>query len=359
MMRTLSCCLLSVTALLCAGCSDGGDATAITAAQERATSVIAVTPQTRDIDYVLKALGSVESIHHPLVSAQASGQLVSIETEEGRAVEAGAVLAHIDPATHQIAADKALAELQRQEVSVDNQRKEVARLQRLADSQSVSKDQLDDQQDNLAMAQAQLRIATSQMQQAQLMVTKTTVVAPTAGIISRRRVSLGDYVTPGTPLFALVSVDRLKARLAFPEHDAATINIGQNVTLTSPAAPRIPAAGVVTGVNPQINTHNRAIEVTVEFDNPGGWLPGGSVDALLVTKRNPGALTLPLTSVVIRSGGTVVFKVVDGRAQMTTVTTGWRDQGWIEILSGISSNDRVVSDGAALISDGSLLAERQ
>lgn len=356
MKQILSCCLIiSATALL-GGCGDNGLDGGAPA--ERSTSVIVVTPQTRDIDYVLKALGSVESIHHPVISAEASGQIISIEVEEGQSVATGTVLARIDPATHQLAADKAAAELQRQQVSLENQRKEVTRLLRLAASQSVSKDQLDDQQDNLAIAEAQRQIADKQWQQAQLMVSKTSVLAPNAGIISRRSVSLGDYVTPGTPLFALVSVDRLKARLAFPEHEVSRLNIGQRVRLTSPAAPATPAQGLVMGINPQISIHNRAIEVTVEFDNPGGWLPGSSVDAELLVDRHSGALTLPATSVVIRQGGPVVFQVVAGRAQMQPVTIGWRQLDWIEIKSGISAADRIVSDGAALISDGSLLTER-
>ena len=112
------------------------------------------------------------------------------------------------------------------------------------------------------------------------------------------------------------------------------------------------------GINPQISTHNRAIEVTVEFDNPGGWLPGSSADAQLLVKRKIGALTLPSTSVVIRQGGPVVFLVREGRAQLQPVVTGWQGPDWIEIESGISAEDRVVSNGAALIRDGSLLAER-
>ncbi|MCX2982208.1 efflux RND transporter periplasmic adaptor subunit [Halieaceae bacterium IMCC14734] len=355
MKQILASLLIGATTLL-SGCGDAEQSDSAPA--ERATSVIVVTALSRDIDYVLNALGSVESIHHPVISAEASGQIVSIDVEEGQSAPTGTVLARIDPATHQLAADTAAAELQRQQVSLENQRKEVARLQRLAESQSVSKDQLEDQQDNLAMAEAQRQMADTQWQQAQLMVAKTSVLAPTAGIISRRSVSLGDYVTPGTPLFAMVSVDRLKARLAFPEHEVSKISIGQRVRLTSPAAPDTPAEGLIMGINPQISIHNRAIEVTVEFDNPGGWLPGSSVDAQLLIKRQTGALTLPSTSVVIRQGGPVVFLVNKGRAQIQPVTTGWRGADWIEIQSGISADDRVVSHGAALISDGSLLAER-
>ena len=208
------------------------------------------------------------------------------------------------------------------------------------------------------MLQAQRDVARKQWEQALYMESKTRVLAPQAGLIARRHVSLGDYVSLGTPLFDLVSVDRLKARLAFPEHETAAIKIGKEVRLVSPAAPGVVAIGEVTGINPRINVQNRAIEVTVEFPNPGGWLPGASVDATVVVQERPGALTLPATSVVTRSDQDVVFVIEGDRARLRPVEIGWREVDWVEITEGLEAGDRVVVKGAALITDGSLLAER-
>jgi RND family efflux transporter MFP subunit len=347
--------LLSLALLF--GCSVESDQTAVPTA-ERSTSVTVAQPVKRDIDYVLTALGSVESIHHPTISAETNGQIVSVDISEGQPVNARQLLAGIDDTLHQIEAATAEAELQRQSVLLENQSKEVVRLKRLEESQSVSRDQLEDQEDQLAMLQAQHDIAEKRWEHALHMASKTRVLAPQAGLIARRHISLGDYVTPGTPLFDLVSVDKLKARLSFPEHDAASIAIGKSVQLVSPAAPGVVAIGEVTGINPQINVYNRAIEVTVEFDNPGGWLPGSSVDATLVIDEHANALTLPPTSVVTRSDREVVFVVEGERATIRPVTVGWREVDWVEITAGVRPDDRVVVKGAALISDGSLLTER-
>jgi RND family efflux transporter MFP subunit len=350
--------LFAILALgLLLGCGDepgqDGDATV-----ERSTSVTVAQPVKRDIDYVLTALGSVESIHHPTISAETSGQIVTVDIAEGQAAIAGQLLASIDNTLHKIEAAKAEAELKRQSVLLENQRAEVARLKRLEKSQSVSRDQLEDQEAQLAMLKAQRDVANKQWEQALYMASKTSVQAPQAGLIARRHVSLGDYVILGTPLFDLVSVDRLKARLSFPEHDTASIAIGKTVRLTSPAAPGITATGEVTGINPQISIHNRAIEVTVEFDNPGGWLPGASVDATLVIDNHPAALTLPATSVVTRGDREVVFVLEGERAVMRPVSLGWREVEWVEITAGLETGDRVVVKGAALISDDSLVQER-
>lgn len=348
---------LTMMLALLQACSESSDS-ASAAAPERATSVTVQSPERRDIDYELTALGSVESIHHPTISAEASGQIVNVAMSEGQSAQAGQLLARIDNTLHQIEADKAEAELKRATVLLKNQQEEVTRLKRLAQTQSVSQDQLEDQEAQLAVLQAQRDVVEKQRDQALYLESKTRVLAPQAGLIARRHISLGDYVVQGTPLFDLVSIDRLKARLSFPEHDAASIAIGKTVMLTSPAAPDVTASGEVTGINPQISVHTRAIEITVEFDNPGGWLPGASVDATVIVDTHADALTLPPTSVVTRGGRDVVFLVREGRAAEHAISLGWREADWVEITSGVQAGDRVVVNGAALIADGSLLELR-
>ena len=321
------------------------------------TRVTITRPKQQSIDDVLTALGSVESIHHPTISAETAGQIVSIEVSEGEAVAAQQLLTTIDNTLHAIEADKASAQLQRQEVLLDNQQREVDRLLQLARSQSVSRDKLEDEQAQLHMLTALRDVAKKQRQQALYLESKTRVLAPRDGLIASRLVSMGDYVTRGQPLFKLVSVKRLRARLAFPEHHAADVTVGKQVALVSPVALQTVAEGKVTSVSPQINPANRAIDVIVEFENPGGWYPGASVDATLMVERRLAALTVPALSVVRRGGSDVVF-VIDGdgdRASQREVTVGWSEDDWMEIADGLTTSDWVVVEGSALITDGSLL----
>jgi membrane fusion protein (multidrug efflux system) len=338
--------------VLIAACGDSGPEVA-PLAQARVTSVVVAHPQQRDIDDVLTALGSVESINDPTVSAQASGQVEQIVVREGDRVEAGQLLAALDSTLHAIESAKAAAEVRRYGVLLGNQESEVKRLQRLTESQSVSRDKLEDEQAQLEMLAAQRDIAHKQWEQHQYMESKTRIVAPLDGLVTRRHISPGDYVTAGQPLFDLVSVDRLRARIAFPEHDAAKIAVGKEVHLTTPAAPGVMAIGEVAAVNPQIKVHNRAVEISVEFDNPGGWLPGASTDATLVVERREQALTVPLMAIVTRDGHTVVFVVEGDQARAMPITAGWREDGWVEIVDGITATDQIVIEGAGLLSNGS------
>ena len=324
-------------------------------AQERVTSVVVTHPQQRDIDDVLTALGSVESINDPTVSAQASGQVEQIVVREGDRVEAGQLLAALDSTLHAIESAKSAAEVRRYGVLLENQDSEVKRLLRLAESKLVSRDKLEDEQAQLEILAAQRDIAHKQWEQHQYMESKTRIVAPLDGLVTRRYISPGDYVSTGQPLFDLVSVDRLRARIAFPEQDAARITVGKEVHLATPAAPGVTAIGEVAAVNPQINVHNRAVEISVEFDNPGGWLPGASTDVTLVVERRAQALTVPLMAIVTRDGHEVVFVVAGNQARAVPITAGWRETGWVEIVSGITATDQIVIEGAGLLSDGSYI----
>ncbi|MEP1472364.1 MAG: efflux RND transporter periplasmic adaptor subunit [Halieaceae bacterium] len=324
---------------------------------EVAVRVTAQLPDSRDIDYVLSALGSIESISSPTLSAETAGRITEVLVDVGMTVQPGQLLAQIDDTLHKIQAEEAEAELQRLAVMVENQSSEVQRLQRLASSQSVSKDQLEDQQDQLRMMTAQKLVAKKRWEHAEQLTMMTAVRAPHAGSIAQRHISLGDYVSPGQPLFDLVATERLRARLAFPEQDASSITRGLKVQLRSPAVPGEAAIGTVSQVNPRVQVANRSVEILVEFDNPGGWYPGGSVDAELIVSSRVNAITVPRMAVVMRDNKEIVFVAgKDDRAVARPVTLGWQEPGWIEITSGLLPSDRIIIEGAAMIKDGSAVS---
>ena len=265
----------------------------------------------------------------------------------------------IDDTSYKISTEREKAELRRHEALLENQHQEVARITRLSATQSVSKDRLEDEEAQLKVLTAQRDVSLSRWRQSVLMESKTSVTAPHDGIITRRMVSQGDYVTPGNPLFTLVSVDRLRARLAFPEHEADSIATGHTVRLATPSKPDSFAEGFVTRINPRINYTNRAIEVLVEFDNPGGWYPGASVDAELIVKPNISALTIPSFSVVQRPGGSVVYVVVDDHATERRVILGWQESGWVEVLEGVSAGERVIVEGARRVTNNAVVKVSQ
>ncbi len=347
--------VLAILVVALCGCGESSVPDRIAVKAVSGTRVSVTKPQRQSIDHLLTALGSVESIHHPTISAETSGQIISIKVSEGDTVEVQQLMGTIDNTLYKIEADKAAAELKRQEVLLDNQQREVNRLLKLAKSQSISRDRLEDEQAQLAMLTALRDVAKKHRQRALYLDSKTRILAPQLGVVAKRNISVGDYVTPGQALFKLVSINTLQARIAFPEHQAASISVGKKVRLKTPTAQASVAVGTVTSINPQINPRSRAIDIIVKFDNPGGWYPGASVDATMIVKQSQNALTVPTLSVVRRDGNDVVFVVDGDHASQRTVTLGWRKDDRVEIVDGLAADVRIVTEGSALITDGSVL----
>ena len=84
-------------------------------------------------------------------------------------------------------------------------------------------------------------------------------------------------------------------------------------------------------------------------------MPGASVDATLIVAQHDNALVVPITSVVNRNEQSVVFLLQGERVQAQPVSTGWREDGWVEIINGLAESDSLVVEGAGLLSDNSLV----
>ena len=189
------------------------------------------------------------------------------------------------------------------------------------------------------------------LQQAERNLAKSMISSPVSGNVDARRISVGDYVSPGRPLFQLSTRDRLRARLPFPETLALVLRDGLPVRLSTPMAPGEVMARI-TDIQPEITPTNRAINVIVDLENPGDWAPGASVTGSVRVALHEDVVVIPVTSLVYRPAGTVVYVLEDGRARERPVVAGLRQSGVIEILKGLSAGEPVAVDGAGFLTDG-------
>jgi RND family efflux transporter MFP subunit len=108
----------------------------------------------------------------------------------------------------------------------------------------------------------------------------------------------------------------------------------------------------VTELRPGIGPLSRSVDAIIEFDNPGGWRPGGAVTVEVVTDTRDGSLTVPSESLVRRPAGSVVYVTQGGTARQRIVTVGVQSEDWVEILEGLSGGERVIRSGAGFLTDG-------
>lgn len=296
-----------------------------------------------------ETLGTLEAAIDPKIGAEVAGRVVKVPVRAGKAVRKGELLAVIDDTDLALQHRADAADIKRTEALLAQQERVVERQQQLVEKGFISQNAADDaraQRDALREQNAAARARGDLSRRSQ---GKARVVAPFDGVIETQIASVGDYVKVGDPLFQLVSERKLRAHLPFPESAAAKLQRGQAVVLTSPQQPGRVIRSIVSEIRPSVSETGRAIDVIVDFDNTGGFRPGGTVNAAVVVASREDAVQVPEQSVVLRPAGKVVYAIADGKAVQQVVEVGARRAGMVEILKGLSAGTTVALDGAGFL----------
>lgn len=294
--------------------------------------------------------GEIESPNTPHIAAKVSAEVISIKLDEGMPVQSGQLLAELDDEAFRIGEESASADIQRMQVLIDGQKKKLDRNKGLSSKNLISESALDDVITTLKQYQAELVSAMTRLKVARYQLSHARIISPAEGIIQQRTLSIGDYVKPGDPLFQIVSTDKLRARLYFPETLVDSVHLGMQVELTQGNKT---VSGKVYRIRPMLEEGNRALHALVDFDSPEGWKPGSSVVARIILEEHQQAVAVPEKALVRRPAGVVVYRVKDQQVKEQVVMTGLRQDQYIEILSGLSPGDVIVLEGAGWLSDGS------
>ncbi len=207
-------------------------------------------------------------------------------------------------------------------------------------------------------AQAGLLNAQVSKEQAQLALSKTSLKAPFSGVITAKLASIGQLVGPGTPVYKLSQIDPLKVLLPVPDYQIPDWEKGKEVTVDLYGEKK---QGKVINVFPSTNQNTGTISVEVEIPNQDHkWFPGQIVKAEAKLKEQLG-LFVPVEAVI--STGTdnkpYVFLYEDGKAVKTEVTVGKLFENKLEITSGLTDMDQVITKGADRLFDGDQVTARQ
>ncbi len=305
-------------------------------------AIIGAAPaQVRAMRVLEQSVGETDSSTAPKVGAEVAGRIVRIAAEIGDPVKKGQLLAEIDATDYD-------SDRKRLEAQAVSQRKLTERYRELARKGFISPSALEGYD-------AQDVTAREQYARAAKNLARTRIVSPVAGRVDNRMVSVGDWIDLGKPVFQIATSERLRIRLPFPESAASRIKIGQTVQLSTPTAPGKAMAGRIEQVRPMVGSSNRAFDAIIGVANPGDWKPGASVNGAVVIEEHPQAVAVPEISVVLRPAGKVVYVVENGKAMQRVVTTGVRQDGLVEILSGVKAGETVATDGAGFLTDQAAL----
>jgi multidrug efflux pump subunit AcrA (membrane-fusion protein) len=374
--------------LLAAGCGGGkADAEpsgrpvgpAVPEAGRAALPVKVVAAAARDFERRFTVQGTLEAKHYANVAARVGGNLDAIWVDDGDRVEAGRTrLFQIDPVTlsnavvsaekelavaratlkvNEAAADKAETEFKKAEL-------DYRRYARLHEKGTVTDNEYETYETAYAAGRASVRLARSQvdlaaaqagragaaLQTARKNLADSLIAAPVSGIVHRRAAEPGEQLAVGQVVLRIDDPSVVEASAYLPAPFYREVEAGK--TAFQLAANREPVGRyTVSYRSPTIDTTLRTFEVKgLVRDNPKA-VPGDMAEFTFVFETRKG-LAVPDASVLERLNRRVVFVEKDGKARMTDVKTGLRNDGWTEILEGLNEGDRVLSEGQSQATDG-------
>jgi HlyD family secretion protein len=200
---------------------------------------------------------------------------------------------------------------------------------------------------DIAMDQADVNKAQVAVNEAQDDLNRSKLVAPFDGVVQDVPAKEGDMVSAGGALVQLSDPKALEARSTVTEEDYPLMQVGQTVTLYFDSQPDLVVTGKVTEIVPlrDASSTSPVYPIYIALDNvPDGLAPGMTVDGSIQIAKRSNVLRLPRALVHARADGTAQIQVwANGKTETRTCKTGLRGDHYIEILSGVSEGEQVVS----------------
>jgi membrane fusion protein (multidrug efflux system) len=304
-----------------------------------------VTPQ--PLQVTIESVGTLRANESVTLRPEIAGRITEILFTEGAPIKKGAPLFRMDDRIY-------MAEMKQAEANLQLARLNYARFKKLAKTGASSRQRLDEAEATLGMAQADYDLARTR-------VDYTTITAPFDGTVGLRRISPGDYVTVGQELANFVSYDPMKVDFSIPETQMRALRTNQKIDITVEAVPGRIFAGDVYAIDPQVDVSGRAVALRATIPNPDYVLkPGFFARVSLLVEEKPEALLIPEAAIVPQGNDKFVYRITpENTATLTPVTLGVRKDGQVEVVTGLSAGDLIVTSGQIKLREGASVAPKE
>jgi len=310
-----------------------------------ATQVVIFEVQPTQIFDSLEALGSARAAESVILTASVTEKISEILFTQGQHVKKGQVLLTL-------ANDEELAQLNVANIELAEQRREYKRIENLLKQKSVSASELDRLQSSIETASA--RIA-----QVQATLKDRVIKAPFDGLLGLRNVSVGTLLKPGDAITSLDAVIQLQMDFELAEIYLPRIKVGQTINAKSVAYPDRTFKGEIITLDSRVNPNTRSIKVRASIENPQALLRPGMLLTLDLIDQQRTTNMLPEETVFMRANQHLVYKVSpDMTVSEQVIEIGVRQNGQVEVLSGLSTGDKIVWQGLQKVKPGSQVIEQ-
>ena len=374
------------SACLCS-CGKPGEPQAKVSKSTPARPVELAAARMRPMERTISATGTLAASDRSVLSAKVPGRLQQLNVDIGSVVKQGDLLAQIEPRDYELGLQQAAAALAQARaelgLSPTNETDEIQlpavnsvrqaravleeaaknweRVKSLSKSGIASQSELDtveaaytvaQMKFEVALEEARSRIATVAQRRAEYelagkRLADASLRAPFDGTVQARTANIGEYVAAGTPTLELVKTDPLRLRLHVPERDASQVSTGQVVRLAVEGDTNR-YSGRIARLSPALDEQTRMLLVEADVPRSGSLRPGLFARGQIVISQNEPTLAIPQPCLMTFAGIEKVILAENGKAVEKVISTGRREGGWVEVLSGLSPGEEAVANPAGL-----------
>ena len=274
------------------------------------------------------------------VVAKVGGVVQKLLVEEGDRVRAGQVLAKLDDEKLKFQYDQAKA-------SLEKLQNEFRRSEELYEKQLISTETYQKAKFDLEVQKAAFRLV-------ELDLEYTAIRTPISGVVAERLIKVGNMIALHQPVFRITGMDTLLAVIHVPERHMSKLRVGQNALLGADAVSGSVFHGSIKRISPVVDPASGTVKVTVEvMDRTRQLKPGMFVRLQVVYDVHENVLLIPKDALLAEDQSSSVFVVQDSLAFRKEIRTGYVNTSHIEILTGISLGDTVVTIGKGSLKDSS------
>lgn len=327
-------------------------------AEQARVYVRVANPKALDAGPTLSLPGTLQGFVQAPIAARASGYLRHWYKDIGSKVQKGELLAEIETPEIDQQLSQAIATRAQTASSLELAKSTQERWEALRKKDAVSQQELDEKRSANVQARANVAAADANVERLRQLEGFKRVVAPFAGIITKRNVDVGDLIDAGAgsgtrALFVLSQTDPLRVYVNVPQTYAQMVKAGQKVAITQTELPGQRFDGEIVRTAGSIDTATRTMQVEINLSNKNDTLlPGAFVQVALPLPAGT-SLVIPANALLFRKEGSSVA-VVDqnGTVHMRAVQLGRNLGPTIEVLQGVSTSDRVVLNPPDSLAEG-------
>ena len=296
------------------------------------------------------------------IRSRVDGELIEVRFTEGQMVNAGDLIAEIDPRPFQVILDQAKAALIRDQALQENARTDLARYKALLRENSIAKQQVDTQASLVQQYEATIASDRATIASAELQLTYAKITTPITGRVGLRQIDAGNMIraSDANGLVIVTQMDPMGLVFSIPQERVAAVRKRLAGSEAVPVEVMDKEKKVTLGRGKLVTTDNQidlasgTLKLKAELPNPDGALfPNQFVIARLLVDKQAGATVAPATAIQRGSKGGYAYVLnEDATVSLHTVVTGANHGDRTLVREGLKPGDKVVTQGVDRLRDG-------